>query len=406
MTIPIERDLTARDMRRLALAAQGLIRPTFGRGTQAALEAIRRLGYVQVDTISVVERAHHHALATRVPGYTTSMLDALQQDREVFEYWSHAAAYLPIDDYRFYLPMMQGYAKKYEVNQKFASQIRARLLTEGPLQSRDFESSGGHKSGGWWDWKPAKVALDQLFLGGELMISRRENFQKVYDLTERVLPSHVDQQFPTQPEWGHYFAERFTRALGVARKTDIAYARATIRRFGAGDVMPHVTTALSQLVETGTLASVSYKGEDWYVAADLLAQLPVRLGKKRIWFLSPFDNLVINRSRLQALFNFEYLIECYVPAPKRQYGYFCLPILWGDEIIGRTDIKANRKSRVLEVKGLFLEAGHGRDESLLPALAIGLGDLAAANGCVHVTIERTLPAKLKTPLAARLKASS
>ncbi|XOV88858.1 MAG: winged helix-turn-helix domain-containing protein [Pseudomonadota bacterium] len=402
MTGPTEQDLTPEEMRRLALLAQGLLKPAFGRGRQAVRDAVKHLGYIQIDTIAVVERAHHHALATRIPGYTASMLDALQQSRDVFEYWTHAAAYLPMEDYRFYLPMMQGYARKQGVDQKIAREIKARIRAEGPLQSRDFQSPAGHKSGGWWDWKPAKVALDQLFLAGELMVVRRENFQKVYDLTERALPSHIATAHPTEAEWGQYLAGRFTRALGIARKTDLAYARSTIRRFGAGDVMPHLEAALSGLTEAGILVPVIYQGANWYLSADLLARLPLRVSKQRVVFLSPFDNLVINRSRLQALFDFDYLIECYVPAHKRQYGYFCLPMLWGDEMVGRADIKANRKEQILEVQGLFLESDQAVSDKLVLALARGLHDFAAANGCSRVALQQTRPAQLKRRLSASL----
>jgi uncharacterized protein len=403
-------EISHRDARRLLLASQGLLhRVAFGRGKQAVLRAIEQLGYVQIDTISVVERAHHHVLQTRVPDYDPRMLDQLQGvDRSVFEYWSHAAAYLPMRDYRFYRPMMAGFARRTKADAKLSRRVLDRIHAEGPLQAKDFEQRQGRSSSGWWDWKPAKRALESLFLGGDLMISRRQGFQKVYDLTAHVLPAGVDTRAPTIPEWGKFIASNNLRALGIGTAHDIGYARLTMKRFSGEVIAPHIHTALNELVDSGAATRSTLGGETVFISTPLMDQLPFRLGKRRITFLSPFDNVIINRRRLQHMFGFDYLIECYVPAPKRQYGYFCLPMLWGDELIGRLDAKAVRKAATLDVQCLFLEPGVKVTASLTAAISAGLDQFAKANHCDQVRVLRTVPKDLyrSLPKPGRNEAST
>src|SRR3954447_1140087 len=186
---------TRNKLRRIALDAQGLLRAApFGRGVDATHRALEQIGYVQIDTISIVERAHHHTLWNRVPNYRPSHLDKLVSERRAFEYWFHAAAYLPMRDYRFALPRMHALKngeRHWFANRdlKLMKAILDRVRAEGPMMARDFETPKG-RAQGWWNWKPAKRALEQLYMQGDLMISGREGFQKIYDLPERVLPSH------------------------------------------------------------------------------------------------------------------------------------------------------------------------------------------------------------------------
>ena len=183
-----ETSLSVDEARRIALSAQGLLRSApFGRGADAAARAIDQLGYVQIDTISVVNRAHHHVLQSRVPGFRPELYNKLLARKEIFEYWFHAAAYLPLREYRFYLRAMRAARERWKVDGKTKREVLAAIEAEGPLGSRFFES-GGHQSGGWWDWKPAKRALELLYLQGELVVTAREGFQKIYDLAERALP--------------------------------------------------------------------------------------------------------------------------------------------------------------------------------------------------------------------------
>lgn len=384
-------DLSPKDARRIAMGAQGLVKPaTFGRGKYAVQRVIDTLGYVQIDTISVVDRAHHHVLTTRVPNFAPSMLRRLQQtDRAIFEYWSHAAAYLPMADYRYYTPMMDGFGKTRSVDRKIARVILDRVRTDGPVQSRDFEAPPEHSSGGWWDWKPAKLTLEQLFLSGRLMVSHRDGFQKVFDLPERVLPQHVDTSRPTWDEFAHYFVRKMASSIGIGTEADISYPAATMQRMIKRDppIRRDFVRVIREMAEAGELIAVHVDGQRYYATPDAIAGLPRRLGRRRVQILSPFDNLVINRRRLSALFGFDYQIECYLPASKRQFGYFCLPLLWGDEFVGRLDAKAHRDQAVLEVKSLHFEPGvDAAEPRLRAAMDAALEDFAAANGCTEVDV--------------------
>jgi len=224
---------TTRALRRLALERQGLLKQApFGRGRAGVRRAIEQLGYVQIDTISVVSRAHDHVLEARVPGYRPELLDAAIERGEVFEYWAHAAAYLPMRDYRFALPKMHAMRAGEDrwVRSRDARLMRRvldRIRAEGPLQTRDFDAPKQHRNSGWWDWKPAKHALEQLFMQGDLMVVGRRGFQKVYDLSERVLPAHVDTRTPSVDEFAIHLIERQLAATGCASTRVCAYQRTT-----------------------------------------------------------------------------------------------------------------------------------------------------------------------------------
>ncbi len=374
--------------RRLALQSQGLLRTdSFGKGRPGTLQAIRQLGYVQIDTISVVQRAHLHILRSRVSNFQQEMLDELLSvDRSIFEYWSHAAAYLPMEDYRFSLPRkqeMQAHASSwYQRDVKVMARVLDRIRAEGPLQSKDFAPPPGHKSGPWWDWKPAKKALEMLFHEGKLMIATRKGFQKVYDLPERVLPSHISTTAPDTAAFARHLCERVVQAHGFATAAEIAYLRKGMRK--------PVEEALQQLTEEKVLVPVTIEnnpGEVYYAFPETVTQPTPRLGKRRVWLLSPFDNSVIQRKRLTQLYDFDFQIECYVPAPKRQYGYYSLPILFGDQFVGRLDPKADRKTGTLFIRKLWLEPTFRDLDALLEPLVAALQELALAYDSQRIEIE-------------------
>ena len=344
-------------LRRLALAAQGLVQPqTFGRGLAGTRQAINHIGYVQLDTISVVERAHHHVLYSRVPGFKPAMLDQLMQAGDVFEYWSHAAAVLPVADYRYSLPYKQaiksGQTHWYKnPDKKLMQALLARIRSEGPLRSRDVESSNLHKTkgAGWWDWKPAKKALEQLFMQGDLMVSQRIGFQKTYDLTERVLPAGIDNSQPSPAALAVHLLNQQLRCHQLVSLKGLTY----LRRDQA--LKQAMKTLVNDRLSEGALQPIQLPNDEVYlIETDTLNQ-PLPRSSHRVLILSPFDNSVIQRDRLKALFQFDYQIECYVPAAKRQYGYFSLPLLYRDEFIGRMDCKAHRKDRHLVINSLHLE---------------------------------------------------
>ncbi|HBA35804.1 MAG TPA: winged helix-turn-helix domain-containing protein, partial [Gammaproteobacteria bacterium] len=228
--IEIKRPQTLARLRRLALSAQGLLqaRP-YGRGLSGARKAINHIGYVQVDTISVVERAHHHVFYARVPHFKPDMTNQMLLNGDIFEYWTHAAALLPIADFRFSLPykhaIKNGRTHWYKnPDKKLMGELLARVRSDGPIRSRDIEANTA-KGDGWWDWKPAKKALEQLYMEGDLMVCDREGFQKTYDLTERVLPSHVNVQMPSMEEFAEHLVDQQLRCHGLASLKGLTYQR-------------------------------------------------------------------------------------------------------------------------------------------------------------------------------------
>jgi len=393
--------------RRIVLRAQ-LLDGREGRsiGKEGVARAIENLGYVQIDTIAVVERAHHHTLWTRCPDYDPGFLHELQaSDRRVFEYWAHAIAYLPMADYRFYLPRMERVRKhgpKWlgEWRKRHGSlleQVLARIRKEGALTSKDFEPPPGTKRGTWWDWKPAKRALEILFWQGDLMIAERRNFQKVYDLTERVLPANVDTSKPTEEEMGRFHVHRVLRACGLAREREVRNSlhvadRALIARtlaamVGAGEVMRILVSEID---------------EPYYGLPGALDGIAAPR-RERAFLLSPFDNLTIQRQRIQQLFDFDYALECYLPPAQRKYGYFVLPILWDARLIGRLDPKADRKTNRLIVRSLRFEPDFNDFDDALPAVADALSAYARFNQCVHVEVEKIAPTGHKRRLKGLVK---
>jgi hypothetical protein len=382
--------LSSNQLRRIALDAQGLTRTApFGRGVDATHRALEQLGYVQIDTISIVARAHHHTLWNRVPNYQSSHLDRLVRDHRAFEYWFHAAAYLPMRDYRFALPRMHALknGERHWFPTKDRKLMRAvldRVRDEGPLMARDFESPKGRNEG-WWNWKPAKRALEQLYMQGDLMVSGRDGFQKVYDLAERVLPADIDATTPTTEEFAGYLLDTALRAHGFASPKEITYLRrgAAIRKA--------LRARLDAGVADGTLVSISDNRTDYYTRPDLLERVTPRT-LARVRLLSPFDNAVIQRDRNLALHGYDYQIECYVPAPKRRFGYFCLPILYRDRFVGRVDCKAHRRTRRFDLLHLYIECEIRDRDQFAAAFAEAVHEFAAFNDCDAVNAAKISPA--------------
>lgn len=313
---------------------------------------IKHLGYVQIDSISVIQRAHHHVLWSRNPNYHPQEINALFQQRAIFEHWGHAASYLPLEDYRYYLPRMKHFLKRSTWGQKRMKEhghllpsILNEIRDKGPLKAKDFKQPP-RKNKGWWDWKPAKIALELLYWQGELMVCQRDKFQKVYDLKERFLPSDLNTESPTDKELAEFCVHRALKAHGIMSEKEILKHLPLAPK-------AEVQKTLSRWVRSQRVGSYHIEGleEIYYGYAEpLLSPLP-----NKAVLLSPFDNGVIQRQRLIDLFGFTYIFEAYVPAAKRQYGYFTLPILWKDQFVGRTDLKADRKTQVLKVQSLFLE---------------------------------------------------
>ncbi len=370
----------ASKLRRIALDRQGLLKSnSFGRGKKAVLRAIERLGYVQIDTISVVARAHHHVLWSRVGNYRPEFLDQLVSERKLFEYWSHAAAWLPMSEYRFALPRMRKLNGERDwfpdCDRNLQREILLRIETEGPMRARDF-ADPDHRSDGWWEWKPAKQALEQLFMQGELMISAREGFQKLYDLPQRVLPDWVDTRQPDMDEFAAHLIDSNLRAHGFASLVSMTYLRKGQALRAA------VKRQLDARIEDQSLTTVKLKnGAALYIDPELLDSRAPRC-RAQLHILSPFDNTVIQRQRGRELFDFDYQIECYLPESRREFGYFCLPILYRDRFVGRVDCKAHRATRMLEIKSLHLE--QRMDDAFSDIFQQEMHAFAAFNGCDQI----------------------
>jgi len=387
---------------RLALAAQGLLQAQpYGRGLVGARKAINHIGYVQIDTISVVERAHHHVFYSRVPKFKPAMTNKMLLDGDIFEYWVHAAAFLPIVDFRFSLPykhaIKSGQIHWYRArDKKLMSELLTRIRSDGPIRSRDVKTSTKQRAG-WWDWKPAKKALEQMYMEGDLMVSDREGFQKTYDLTERVLPSHVNSKMPSMEEFAAHIVNQQLRCHGFSSIKGMTYQRRNT------ELRKAVKALVSERLARRTLEQVQVSSGEVYILETGALERPIPPLNSRMLILSPFDNSVIQRERLKALFQFDYKLECYVPATKRQYGYFCLPLLYRDEFIGRMDCKAHRKISHLEIRSLYFEQHNFDGDLVIVAFVDAITQFRYFQKCDSVSLTKAHPKHLTQRLRSALK---
>ncbi len=406
MRAPLRID--ARAARAVLIAAQGLDRRPRRRARKAdVLAAIRRMGALQIDTIHVVARSPYLVLWSRLGEYEPGWLDELLEEGALFEYWAHEACFLPIEDYALFRhdmlePEKMGWKYRPEWVARHPQQVAEVLehvRREGAVRSAEFARSDG-KSGAWWGWKPEKRALEALFTAGELMVARRHNFQRVYDLRERVLPGWDDAALPSRQAVARSLALKAVRALGVATARWVGdYFRRDRRP----------TAALVQrLAREGELLRVEVDGwsEPGFAHPEnrqiVEAAADRALRPRLTTLLSPFDPIVWDRDRAAALFGFDYRLECYTPAPKRRYGYFSLPILRRGALVGRLDAKAHRRTGVFEVKQLHLEPGARVSDRLLADLAGAIRACAAWHRTPALDVRRTAPPTLRLPLVRLL----
>jgi len=307
--------------------------------------------------------------------------------------------------YRHYLPRMRAHANGHHTwyctreAQELVEHVLGRIRAEGALCSADFKAPDDRNRGPWWDWKPAKRAMEMLFSMGKLMVSERRNFHRLYDLAERVLPERLDTSVPSDAELAEFRMRQRLSAQGLVRSGEQNW------RFRESDADGAVLAAMADAGEIVTVRVGGLDGQDYYVLADALDRAKKRSRRKPLHILSPFDNLVIWRSRVARLFGFDYKLECYTPEAKRKHGYFCLPVLWGDRFVGRIDPKADRKKRTLILRSVILEDGVDEWDALLPPLAEKLHAFAAFNGCDDVKVEKARPAEFAAPLRRALKGS-
>ena len=361
-----------RQARRLLLDRQGLSQPPSRKLTRDGLLAlIERIGFVQVDSISTVERAHHMILFARNQTYRRAHLTRLlERDRTLFENWTHDASIIPTRFHPYWRRRFQREHRRIHdqlrkwrpgVSERDFAEVLDRIARDGPAMSRHMApaNTGGNAGGdangaGWWNWHPSKTALEVLWRTGALSITRREAFQKVYDLTERVIPADLAGGDVSEEAFVDWACASALDRLGVATSGEIAAfwdlvapaeAKAWCEaRLGTELVPVEVETA------DGSKPRRSFARPD---IAQRIAEVPEPPGRLRV--LSPFDPLIRDRNRTHRLFNYHYRIEVFVPAAKRRYGYYVFPLLEGDRLIGRIDMKCRRAADALSVAGLWLE---------------------------------------------------
>jgi len=376
------------------------------------LATIERMRLLQIDTINVVARSPYLVLFSRLGDYERHWLDELLARGRIFECWAHEACFAPIADYALHrgqFAARSGHwahkhaARMHREHRTGMDKLLAHIRENGAVKSSDFARPDENKgSAGWWGWKDEKRWLEAWFALGELMVARRDNFQRVYDLSERVLArARVGAQTLAPADVAREFVVGAVRALGIAQARWIA----DYFRHGR----KHKDAELDAFVASGELIRVSVRGWDApaYVHCEH-ARLLKRAQRSALRathtvLLSPFDPVVWDRARASALFGFDYTLECYTPQPKRRYGYFVLPILHRGRLIGRLDAKAHRSDGTFEIKTLYLEADTNVDAELLPDVARAIQASANWHGTPRVEMRRTDPSMIGKSIRAALK---
>lgn len=380
--------------RHLHLAAQGLLKKPRRRAQPAdILSTVQRMSLLQIDTINIVARSPYLVLFSRLGSYPSQWLDESLSKGELMEYWAHEACFLPRSDFalvrhRMLAPEKMGWKYRQAWMLEHAAEIEqliAHIQENGPVRSADFEHPRKGTSG-WWEWKPHKRHLEGLFTSGKVMVIERRNFQRVYDLTHRVMPHWDDERDQLSREAAEaIMLENSARSLGIFRSQWLAdYYR--LRQ-------PALKPLLEMWQQEQRIIPVMVEtlGEMW-LHEELLPLLPQALEGKlqatHSTVLSPFDPVVWDRKRAEQLFGFSYRLECYTPAPKRQYGYFVLPLLHKGQLVGRMDAKMHRKTGTLEIIALYLEEGVRVTAALEKGLTLAISEFARWQGAHDVTLGR------------------
>lgn len=348
----MKQQLSKAQARQYWMVAQGLHQSgVFARGSVGALQAIEQLGYVQIDTINVIERCHHHILFSRVPDYHRSDLHHLQsKDKSVFEYWTHALAYIPSKHYRYSLPRMARYKKDpgqwyASVKDEEVKKVLRLIKSSGPISIRDIQDDVLVEKEHLWDSrKPSKKALQLGFNTGRLCISERVGMLKKYELSDRHFQWDEKLKAPSEKERLEFLLERALRSQGVSSLDSICYMNAPIKA--------SMKSLIENKVKKKDLVEVAVKGLEktsFWIRPEQF-ESKTKFDFEKIHILSPFDPLIIQRKRLHALFDYNHIFEAYIPKEKRIYGYFALPVLMGDRVVSVIDLKADRQSRKLLVQ--------------------------------------------------------
>ena len=375
--------LSAAQARRIALAAQGFGKPVGTVGTRQLNLALQRLAVLQIDSVNVFERSHYLPLFARLGAYDKTQLDRLTLHRRApyVEYWAHQAAFIPVESW----PLWQwfrdneragtGKTKHWDrTDTRMTDFLLGELAAKGPLPASKIEHEATKRSGPWWGWSEVKSALETMFFDGRVVVAGRTNFERYYDLPERRLPGPVFEASIPKPDAVRELVRQASTALGVGTVRDLA----DYWRLFQADAK----TAISELVDAGELVPVRVEGwsSPGYLHRD--ARLPRRVHAMAL--LSPFDPVVWERARTERMFGFHYRIEIYTPGPQRQFGYYTLPVLQDDALVGRIDLKTDRQNRALRVQSAWTQPGHTPD---VPRIAQLLRETAAWQGMETLVVQ-------------------
>lgn len=390
----MKQTLSVHEARRIALAAQGFARPRpEAAGTRQLNLALQRMATLQIDSVNVFARSHYMPLFSRVGAYDTAALDRLLFARNApyVEYWAHMASFVPAADWGLFRFRMDDMRAKYgtkadgwfQKNREIVDWVRSELAERGPLRPAQIEHDAKEaRRGPWWDWDVVKNALEYLWMFGEVAIAGRRGFERTYGLAEHVLPPEVLAAPVAREDAVRELVRRASAAYGVATASDLADYWRIMNR-------PAIMAAIGDLVDAGELQPVTVEG--WTSAGrpaqawvHTQAALPRRVDAAAI--LTPFDPVVWFRDRAERLFDFEYRIEIYTPAAKRRFGYYSLPVLIGDDIVGRVDLKADRAASTLLVQSAWWE--HGRPTDAAARLADELRLAARWQGLDTISVSR------------------
>jgi uncharacterized protein YcaQ len=361
--------ISAAAARRIALAAQGFGRPRAAVGTRQLNLLLRRLAVLQLDSVNVFERSHYLPAFARLGAYDKSLLDKLtfQARSPYIEYWAHQASLIPLTDWPLWAWRRRAYVERASNPQSWSygmkpmlDFLRAELREKGPLTAGQVEHDENRRNGSWWGWSDVKTGLEVLFMRGEVVAAGRRNFERTYDLAERRIPAELLEREIADDDAVRELVRMSARALGIGTVRDIAdYFRL---------LQAPARAAIGELVDAGELLAVTVEGWDRPAYLHAEARIPRRIETTAL--LSPFDPMVWERDRTLQMFGFHYRIEIYTPAPKRVFGYYTLPVLVDDALVGRIDLKTDRQSGVLRVQSAWREkhAPAGVEARIAPLL--------------------------------------
>jgi hypothetical protein len=403
----------SRDTAQKFILSTQALRPA--KSGKTVMNVIRKIHNIQIDTISVVARSHDLILHNRVDGYKEGNVWKYLKKGRLFEYWSHGMCLIPIEQYPFYAWRMKryrerkkGWLKKWAVeNKQIIDDVYSHIKRNGATPSKNLGKRES-KGGGWWDWKAEKYALEYLFYCGNLMVSYREGFQKYYDLTERVLPASVNSEPMLLDKIPDFTVTTTLSSLGLASALDIKlYLGRNACPQWHGRIS-NIEKHLDGLVQENKIEEIAINGvEQRYFALQknikrLIKEDENNYENQPALFLSPFDNIIRERHQPLALWNFEYKLESYTQANKRQYGYYVLPILDNNQLVGRMDSKVHRKSAIFEIKSLYLENDFIKNEKPLNRLIIGLASFTKFHDCNSIKLGKVTPKKMQPILDSHI----